>query len=397
MGRLRPSGHIRLPRFRHPSKRYRVGDTTRKGISVTASSSGPLAGTRVVELNGIGPGPHACLMLADMGADVVTVMRPDELAASADGWAHVTRRGRTVVEANLKSEEGLAAVRTLIAKADVLVEGFRPGVTERMGLGPDECLEANPRLVYARMTGWGQHGPLAQTAGHDLNYISLTGHLNAIARKGERPVPPLNLVGDFGGGSMFLVQGILAAIVERATSGQGQVIDAAMTDGASVLGQFQWAMRSRDQWSDVAGTNMLDTGYPFYDVYTCSDGKFMAVGALEPQFYAEFARILGVDGEEHPGQFDVDRWEELREAIAARFASRTRDEWASDFYGTDACTTPVLSYTEALSHPHLTARETFVEVAGDQGPAPAPRFSRTPSPTPAAPPREVSEIDSVWA
>ena len=196
---------------------------------------------------------------------------------------------------------------------------------------------------------------------------------------------------------MFLIQGILAAIIERATSGKGQVIDAAMTDGASVLGQFQWAMRARGQWSDVAGTNMLDTGFPFYDVYTCSDGKFMAVGCLEPQFYAEFTRILGIDGDEVPGQFDTDRWDELREIIAARFATKTRDEWAEQFYGTDACTTPVLSYTEALSHPHITARETFVEVAGDIGPSPAPRFSRTPAnPVPAAPPREVTDINQVW-
>lgn len=365
---------------------------------MTSSSSGPLAGIRVVELNGIGPGPHACMMLADLGADVVTVMRPGELATQVAGWAHITRRGRTVVEANLKSDEGLAQVRDLIGRADVLVEGFRPGVTERMGLGPDECLEFNPRLVYARMTGWGQHGPLAHTAGHDLNYISLTGHLNAIARKGERPVPPLNLVGDFGGGSMFLIQGILAAIIERATSGQGQVIDAAMTDGASVLGQFQWAMRARGQWSDVAGTNMLDTGYPFYDVYTCSDGKYMAVGCLEPQFFTEFARLLGIDGEGMPDQFDMDRWEELREIIAGKFAEKTRDEWAELFYGTDACTTPVLTYTEALDHPHNVARETFVEVAGDAGPAPAPRFSRTPAPAvPVAPPTEAAAIDQVWA
>lgn len=373
-------------------------NATRKGISVTTASSGPLAGIRVVELNGIGPGPHACMMLADLGADVVTVMRPGELDTQVGGWAHITRRSRTVVEANLKSDEGLSQVRGLIAKADVLVEGFRPGVTERMGLGPDECLEINPRLVYARMTGWGQHGPLAHTAGHDLNYISLTGHLNATARKGERPVPPLNLVGDFGGGSMFLIQGILAAIIERATSGKGQVIDAAMTDGASVLGQFQWAMRARGQWSDVAGTNMLDTGYPFYDVYTCSDGRFMAVGCLEPQFYAEFARLLGIDGEGMPGQFDMDRWDELREIISGKFAEKTRDEWAEVFYGTDACTTPVLTYTEALDHPHNVARQTFVEVSGDAGPAPAPRFSRTPAaPVPAAPPREVTAIDKVWS
>ena len=360
------------------------------------STSGPLKGIRVVELNGIGPGPHACMLLADMGADVVTVMRPGELAKSADSWAHITRRGRTVVEADLKSTEGLEHVMQLVERADVLIEGFRPGVTERMGLGPEQCLERNPRLVYGRMTGWGQTGPNAQMAGHDINYISLTGHLNAIARKGERPVPPLNLVGDFGGGSMVLVQGVLAALVERAGSGRGQVIDCAMTDGASVLGQFQWAMRARGQWSDEAGTNMLDTSYPFYDVYRCSDGKFMAVGCLEPQFYAVFAQLLGIDGEDAPGQLDVDRWEELRELIASRFAERTRDEWAQVFAGTDACTTPVLSYTEALEDPHLSARETFVDVAGDMGPAPAPRFSRTPSAVPAAPPAETSPIDQVW-
>ena len=364
--------------------------------STEARTSGPLEGLRVVELGGIGPGPHAAMLLADMGAEVVTVMRPGELAANVDGWAHVTRRGRTVVEVNLKSPEGVEQVLSLVARADVLIEGFRPGVTERMGIGPEPCLERNPKLVYGRMTGWGQTGPNAQMAGHDINYISLTGHLNAIARRGERPVPPLNLVGDFGGGSMLLVQGILAALYERDRSGHGQVVDAAMTDGASVLGQFQWAMRARGQWNDEAGTNMLDTGYPFYDVYECSDGRFMAVGALEPQFYAEFARILGIDGPDDPGQLDLDRWEELRARIAERFASRTRDEWAADFAGTDACTTPVLTYTEALSDPHLAARETFVDVAGDMGPAPAPRFSRTPSPMPTAPPREVTAVDEVW-
>lgn len=361
------------------------------------STSGPLKGIRVVELNGIGPGPHACTLLGDMGADVVTVMRPGELAAAADGWAHVIRRGRTVVEADLKSAEGLESVLALVERADVLVEGFRPGVTERMGLGPEDCLARNPRLVYGRMTGWGQTGPNASMAGHDINYISLTGHLGAIARRGERPVPPLNLVGDFGGGSMVLVQGVLAALVERASSGRGQVIDCAMTDGAAVLGQFQWAMRARGQWSDEAGTNMLDTGYPFYDVYECSDGRHMAVGCLEPQFYAVFARILGIDGEEHPGQFDHARWGELRALIAERFASRTRDEWAEAFASTDACTTPVLSYTESLSDPHMAARETYVEIGGDTQPAPAPRFSRTPSAVPSAPPREATPIDAVWA
>ena len=360
-------------------------------------TGGALAGLRVIELGGIGPGPHTAMMLADMGADVVTVLRPGETEKSRDGWAHVTRRGRTIVELDLKSDSGLAELRRLVGVADVLIEGFRPGVTERMGIGPDECLENNPRLVYARMTGWGQDGPWANLAGHDINYLSITGHLNAIGRKGEKPVPPLNLAADFGGGSMFAMSGILAALYSRGNTGAGQVVDVAMVDGAATLGQFQWAMRARGQWSDSRGENMLDTGYPFYDTYECSDGKFMAVGCLEPHFYAEFAKLLGIDGENDPGQFDVDRWEELRELIAARFATRTRDEWAAVFAGTDACTTPVLTYTEALENEHNAARGIYVDVAGDTGPAPAPRFSATASPTPAQPPREATNVAGVWA
>lgn len=364
--------------------------------NASPTAGGALGGLRVIELGGIGPGPHTAMMLADMGADVVTVLRPGETESSRDGWAHITRRGRTIVELDLKSESGLGELTRLVGAADVLIEGFRPGVTERMGIGPDECLELNPRLVYARMTGWGQDGPWATLAGHDINYLSITGHLNAIGRKGEKPVPPLNLGADFGGGSMFAMSGILAALYSRSTTGAGQVVDVAMVDGAATLGQFQWAMRARGQWSDSRGENMLDTGYPFYDTYECSDGKFMAVGALEPHFYAAFAQLLGIDGEGDPGQFDVDRWDELRELIASRFATKSRDEWAEVFAGTDACTTPVLSYTEALDNEHNRARSIYVDVAGDTGPAPAPRFSATPSPTPSAPPRETTDAAELW-
>lgn len=360
-----------------------------------ADRGGALSGLKVVELGGIGPGPHTAMQLADMGADVVTVLRPGELEASAKGWAHITRRGRRVVELNLKDEAGLGELKRLIGAADVLVEGFRPGVTERMGIGPEVCLELNPGLIYARMTGWGQEGPWAHTAGHDINYLSITGHLNAIGRKGEKPVPPLNLAADFGGGSMFCVTGILAALYSRSVSGKGQVLDVAMVDGAALLGQFQWGMRARGQWSDERGTNMLDTGLPYYDIYECSDGKYMAVGCLEPQFYAVFAEKLEL-GDDVPGQFDFDRMDELRAAIAARFATRTRDEWAEVFAGTDACTSPVLSYTEALEHPHNQARGIYIEVAGDTGPAPAPRFSQTPSQVPAAPPQQAVDSASVW-
>ncbi|WP_333619072.1 CaiB/BaiF CoA transferase family protein [Dietzia sp.] len=364
--------------------------------STPTSGNGTLAGLRVVELGGIGPGPHTAMMLADMGADVVTVLRPGETESSRDGWAHITRRGRRIVELNLKDDAGLAELLRLVSVADVLIEGFRPGVTERMGVGPDVCLERNPRLVYARMTGWGQDGPWAQRAGHDINYLSITGHLNAIGRAGEAPVPPLNLGADFGGGSMFCISGILAALYSRSVTGAGQVIDVAMVDGAAVLGQFQWAMRARGQWSDKRGTNMLDTGYPFYDTYACADGGYMAVGALEPQFYAEFARLLEIDGPEAPGQFDFDRWGELRELIASRFATKSRDDWAEVFDGTDACTTPVLSYTEALANEHNVARGIYTEIAGDAGPVPAPRFSGTPSPVPAAPPRETVDPAGIW-
>lgn len=361
-----------------------------------AERGGPLSGLRVVELGGIGPGPHAAMMLADLGADVVCVLRPGELEASKALVPHVTRRGRRVVELNLKDAAGLAELKRLVGVADVLLEGFRPGVTERMGIGPEVCAELNPALVYARMTGWGQHGPWAHTAGHDINYLSITGHLNAIGRAGQAPVPPLNLAADFGGGSMYCITGILAALYSRSVTGKGQTIDVAMVDGAATLGQFQWAMRARGQWSDERGTNLLDTGYPFYDVYACADGKYMAVGCIEPQFYAVFAELLEL-GEDAPGQYDLANAQELREQIAARFATRSRDEWAQVFDGSDACVTPILSYTEAMEHPHNVARGTYVDVAGDMGPGPAPRFSGTPAGHPATPPEQASDPTTVWA
>ncbi|MCP2276317.1 CaiB/BaiF CoA transferase family protein [Nocardia amikacinitolerans] len=360
----------------------------------TATKQGPLAGIKVVELAGIGPGPHAALLLADLGADVVRVQRPNMLPGFMERpqW-----RGRTIVEANLKDPADIEKVLGLIEKADVLIEGFRPGVTERMGLGPDEALARNPRLVYGRMTGWGQHGPLADRAGHDINYISLTGVLNAIGRKGERPVPPLNMVGDFGGGSMFLVFGILAALVERQNSGKGQVIDAAMIDGALALSHMIWGMRGVGLWSDERGTNLLDTGMAFYDTYETSDGKYMAVGAIEPQFYAELLKGLEIDPEGLPMQIDPNGQDQLKKLFAEKFKTKTRDEWAAIFEGTDACTTPVLTLTEATENAHIAARNGLVDIDGVVQHAPAPRFSRTPAAIPTPPPTEATPIESVWA
>src|SRR6476661_9885747 len=279
------------------------------------SMAGPLQGLRIVELAGIGPGPHAAMILADLGADVVRVERPGGTGGVPKGSHEALNRNRRAVAANLKSDEGRDQVLALIAKADVLIEGYRPGVTERLGLGPDDCAKVNDRLVYARMTGWGQTGPRSQQAGHDINYISLNGLLHAVGRKGERPVPPLNLAGDFGGGSMFLLVGILSALFERQTSGKGQVVDAAMIDGSSVLIQMMWAFRASGAWSDERGVNMLDTGAPYYDTYECSDGRYIAVGAIEPQFYAELIDKLGLGGAGLPAQNDVSRWPELRSAL----------------------------------------------------------------------------------
>jgi alpha-methylacyl-CoA racemase len=360
-----------------------------------SSKQGPLAGIRVIELAGIGPGPHAALLLADLGADVVRVQRAGGLRPEGTP-ADAQLRSRTIVEANLKDPADIEKVLGLIERADILIEGFRPGVTERMGLGPDDALARNPRLVYGRMTGWGQEGPLASAAGHDINYISLTGVLHAIGRKGERPVPPLNMVGDFGGGSMFLIFGLLAALVERQTSGKGQVVDAAMVDGALALSHMIWGFRGQGMWSDERGVNLLDTGMAFYDTYETSDGKYMAVGAIEPQFYAELLKGLELDPADLPAQLDPEGQDTLRKIFTETFKSKTRDEWAAIFDGTDACTSPILTFAEAPQNAHVAARGALIEVDGVTQHSPAPRFSRTPSGTPTAPPRVATPIETVW-
>ncbi len=359
------------------------------------TGKGPLAGVRVVELAGIGPGPHAALLLADLGADVVRVQRAGAIP-TPERTRDQTQRGRRIVEANLKDPADIEKVLGLLERADVLIEGFRPGVTERMGLGPDVALERNPRLVYGRMTGWGQEGPLAQAAGHDINYISLTGVLHAIGRNGERPVPPLNLVGDFGGGSMFLVFGILAALVERQTSGKGQVIDAAMVDGTVALSHMIWSFRGAGIWSDERGVNMLDTGAPYYDTYETSDGKYMAVGAIERQFYAELLQGLELDPADLPAQNDAKAWPEVRKVFTERFLSKTRDEWAAIFDGTDACVSPVLTFAEAPDNAHIAARGSLVDIDNVVQHRPAPRFSRTQPGLPTPPATEATDIDGLW-
>ena len=339
--------------------------------------SGPLHGLKVVELSAIGPAPHAAMMLADMGAQVVRVLGPAPPVGGYDVDTHL-QRGRTTVRANLKDPADLAGVLALVAEADVFLEGFRPGTTERLGLGPAECLAQNPRLVYGRMTGWGQDGPMAQQAGHDINYIALTGALHAMG-PAAAPVPPLNLVGDFGGGSMFVLSGILAALWERERSGHGQVVDAAMVDGVSILSQIILELRSVKMWSDARAANLLDGAAPYYRTYECSDGGFVAVGAIEPQFYALLIDGLGLSLVDLPDRDDPRQWPALATLLAAAFATRSRDEWTLAFDGVDACVTPVLSYAEAAENTHLSARGTLSGAGIRVVAAPAPRFSRTPS------------------
>lgn len=360
--------------------------------------SGPLQGLRVVELAGIGPGPHAAMMLADMGADVIRIERPAGGLDLFDGDVDYTLRNRRTLTVDLKSEAGRDLVLDLVEHADVLLEGNRPGVAERLGVGPNECARRNPALVYGRMTGWGQDGPRSKDVGHDINYISTTGVLHAIGREGERPVPPINLVGDFGGGSMFLVVGVLAALFERRSSGLGQVVDAAMVDGSSALMQAMWSLRGQDRWNDDHGTNLLDGGAPFYDTYECSDGRWMAVGALESQFYAELLEGLGLDAMTLPPQMDRDGWPTLRSEFATLFASKDRDHWTAVFAGTNACVTPVLSMSEAVDDEHLRARGTLVEIDGVTQSAPAPRFSRTASSKPSMYGHKVTadEVLALW-
>ena len=342
--------------------------------------SGPLEGIRIIELAGLGPAPFAGMMLADAGADIIRIDRSNRAIYPPIQEPHVDllNRGRRSVAVDLKHPDGVALVLRLVEGADGFMEGFRPGVAERLGLGPDECLGRNPALAYGRMTGYGQEGPMAQAAGHDIDYIALSGALEAIGRAGERPVPPLNLLGDFGGGGMLLAYGMLAAILGARTTGKGQVIDAAMVDGAASLMTMTYTLRSAGIWQDARGTNMLDTGAHFYEVYETSDGGFMGVGAIEPQFYAELMQLLGLGDEDLSNQMDRTRWPEMKERFAEIFATKTRDEWETVFAGSDACVAPVLSPTEAPEHPHNQARGTFTEVAGVVQPAPSPRFLSTP-------------------
>ena len=351
--------------------------------------SGPLTGLRVVELAGIGPGPHAAMILGDLGADVVRVERPKPGLGAAPG-NDFRLRSRRSVTADLKSETDRELVLKLISKADVLIEGFRPGVTERLGLGPEDCAKVNEGLIYARMTGWGQTGPRSQQSGHDMNYISLNGVLHAIGRAGQAPVPPLNLVGDFGGGSMFLLVGILSALYERGRSGKGQVIDAAMVEGSAVLAQMMFAFRHTGMWNDVRGTNMLDTGAPWYDVYECADGRHVAVGSIEPQFYAELIEKLELDPATLPHQQDISRFPELRAILTETFLKHDRDHWAEVFKTSDACVTPILSFAEIETEAHNVERGSFYKEGDSLFPMPAPRFSRTQPGTP-TPPRVPGE------
>ena len=334
---------------------------------------GPLTGTKIIELAGIGPGPFCGMMLADMGAEVIRVNRTNEISRPID----VLARGRKSIAVNLKETRGKALILELCKSADALFEGFRPGVTERLGLGPDECMAVNPKLVYGRMTGWGQDGPMALAAGHDINYISLAGALHAIGPKGGKPVPPLNLVGDFGGGGMLLAFGLVCAMLEAQKSGKGQVVDAAMVDGAAILMAMFFTQLGAGHFRDQRGSNLLDSGAHFYDTYETSDGRFISVGSIEPQFYALLLEKTGLDFDEFSPQMDQSRWPDYKDKVAEVFKTRTRDEWCDLMEGSDVCFAPVLSLSEVHEHPHNKSRNTFVELAGLMQPAPAPRFSRT--------------------
>ena len=340
---------------------------------------GPLTGVRVVEVAGIGPGPFAAMVLADMGADVVRVDRVQAVGGDfSKPNKEILNRGRRSVGVDLKHPDGVETVLRLAESADALIEGFRPGVAERLGIGPDTCLARNAALVYARMTGWGQEGPYAKAAGHDINYIALAGALAHFGRAGGKPTPPINLVGDFGGGGLLLAFGIVCGILEARGSGKGQVVDAAMVDGSALLMTMMWGLRSIGFWEDELGTNVLDTGAPFYDTYETADGKFISIGSLEPQFYAELLERTGLSGEDLPAQMDRAGWPILRERFSELFRSKTRDEWCDVLEQTDACFAPVLTMTECAEHPHVKARDTIVDDAnGVAQPAPAPRFSRT--------------------
>jgi alpha-methylacyl-CoA racemase len=364
--------------------------------------SGPLTGIKVIEVAGIGPCPFAAMMLSDMGAEVIRVERVEAAGAgSGDSYGtDLLNRGRHSLGVDLKHPGGVHAFLRLVDRADVLIEGFRPGVMDRLGLGPAACMGRNPRLVYGRMTGWGQDGPYAMTAGHDINYLAVSGILAAIGRHGQPPTPPLNLVGDFGGGGMLLAFGVACALLERHVSGVGQVVDAAMIDGASVLSTVIHSQLAAGQWKEHRGVNLLDSGAPFYDAYECSDGRYVALGAIEPKFYAKFAKASGLaEQPDLPEQYDRESWPELRRRIGALFKTRSRDEWCAMVDGHDTCLAPVLSLSEAPAHPHNIARATFVEAGGIVQPAPAPRFSRTPGAIrhpPVRPGENTGQVLSQW-
>jgi alpha-methylacyl-CoA racemase len=351
-----------------------------------------LTGVKVIELGGIGPGPHAAMVLADLGADVVRVRRPGGLTMPPEN-VDLLHRGKRIVDLDVKRQP--QALLELAAKADVLVDCFRPGTCERLGIGPDDCAAVNPRLIFARITGWGQHGPLAAQAGHDINYLAQTGALSAIGYRDRPPVAPLNLVADFGGGSMFVLLGIVAALYERERSGVGQVIDAAMVDGVSILAQMMWTMKAHGTIRDRRESFLLDGGAPFYRTYETSDGGYMAVGSIEPQFFALLVAGLGFAPDEVPGQFDFGRYDEMRALFTERFATKTRDEWTAVFAGTDACVTPVLSWTDATADAHLVGRQTLIEANGFEQAAPAPRFSRTPAGPVGPPPQTTTPLNEI--
>ena len=360
---------------------------------------GPLTGVRIVELSGIGPGPFAGMLLADLGADVIRVDRAKggSMLQAAEPRLDVLGRGKRSIAVDLKSPEGVAAVLDLIATADAVFEGYRPGVAERLGLGPDVCLDRNPAVVYGRMTGWGQTGPMAPMAGHDIDYISIAGALHPIGRAGQPPTPPLNLVGDFGGGGVFLAFGMVCAILSARATGVGQVVDAAMVDGASILMAPFVAMRASGMWSNERGTNLIDSGAPFYDAYRTADGGYIAVGAIEPQFYALLIEGLGLAGEDLPAQMDREQWPVLKARFTEVIAGRTRDEWAVVFDGSDACVTPVLEPDEVPENRHMKARDSFVHIAGLLQPRPAPRFSATPPADPDPAPANGADTRAVLA
>ena len=366
--------------------------------AIPAPRTGPLAGVRVVEIGALGPAPMCAMLLADLGATVLRIDRKGEsdLGLKRPRHLDLLLRSRGAIALDLKSPADRDLALRLIGQADALIEGFRPGVMERLGLGPEPCLNLNPRLVYGRMTGWGQDGPLAQAAGHDLNYIALTGALNAIGPTGGAPAIPLNLVGDFGGGALYLAMGILAGIIHARGSGNGQVVDAAMVDGAASLQTMFFGFMAAGMWKPERGSNAVDSGSHFYQVYQCSDGKWVSVAAIESRFYAELLRRMEIDPAAIGEQMDPRSWPRGRALLAARFRSRTRDEWCAVLEGTDACFAPILSWDEVAGHPHMQMRSTLIEVAGVTQPAPAPRFSRTP-PGPPAPPAELSPDAAVLA